>query len=52
MPSTGIVDLATAVRVTVQVGASVAGLMFTTETMVAERPNPDATAMPGGGMGC
>jgi chaperonin GroEL len=31
--------------------ASIAGLMITTEAMVAERPGKDAPAMPGGGMG-
>jgi len=39
------------VRVALQDAASVAGLMITTEAMVAERPKPDAPAMPGGGMG-
>ena len=47
----GIVDPAKVVRVALQDAASVAGLMITTEAMVAERPKPDAPAMPGGGMG-
>jgi len=47
----GIVDPAKVVRVALQDAASVAGLMVTTEAMVAERPKPEAPAMPGGGMG-
>ena len=45
----GIVDPAKVVRVALQDAASVAGLMITTEAMVAERPKTDAPAMPGGG---
>ncbi len=51
MLSAGIVDPAKVVRVALQDAASIAGLMITTEAMVAERPKPDAPAMPGGGMG-
>ena len=51
MLSAGIVDPAKVVRVALQDAASVAGLMITTEAMVAERPKPDAPATPGGGMG-
>src|SRR5208283_1019099 len=51
MLAAGIVDPAKVVRVALQDAASVAGLMITTEAMVAERPKPDAPAMPGGGMG-
>ena len=47
----GIVDPAKVVRVALQDAASVAGLMITTEAMVAERPKTDAPAMPGGGDG-
>ena len=47
----GIVDPAKVVRVALQDAGSVAGLMITTEAMVAERPKADAPAMPGGGMG-
>jgi TCP-1/cpn60 chaperonin family len=47
----GIVDPAKVVRVALQDAASVAGLMVTTEAMVAERPKTDTPAMPGGGMG-
>jgi chaperonin GroEL len=49
----GIVDPAKVVRAALQDAASVAGLLVTTEAMVAElpkKPSP-APAMPGGGMG-
>ena len=46
----GIVDPAKVVRVALQDAASVAGLLITTEAMVAEIPRKDAApAMPGGG---
>jgi chaperonin GroEL len=51
MLGAGIVDPAKVVRVALQDAASIAGLMITTEAMVAERPKADAPAMPGGGMG-
>ncbi|MBV8107639.1 MAG: chaperonin GroEL [Hyphomicrobiales bacterium] len=51
MLAAGIVDPAKVVRVALQDASSVAGLMITTEAMVAERPKPEAPAMPGGGMG-
>ena len=52
MLSAGIVDPAKVVRVALQDAASVAGLMITTEAMVAETPKKNAApAMPGGGMG-
>ena len=49
----GIIDPAKVVRVALQDAASVAGLLVTTEAMVADRPKNDsgAPAMPGGGMG-
>jgi len=49
----GIIDPAKVVRVALQDAASVAGLLVTTEAMVAEKPEPKAAtpAMPGGGMG-
>ncbi len=48
----GIVDPAKVVRVALQDAASVAGLLITTEAMVAELPKEKAApAMPGGGMG-
>ena len=52
MLSAGIVDPAKVVRVALQDAASVAGLMITTEAMVAETPKKkEVPAMPGGGMG-
>ena len=52
MLSAGIVDPAKVVRVALQDVASVAGLMITTEAMVAEAPKKkEAPPMPGGGMG-
>ena len=52
MLSAGIVDPAKVVRVALQDAASIAGLMITTEAMVAEAPKKkEAPAMPGGGMG-
>jgi chaperonin GroEL len=49
----GIIDPAKVVRVALQDASSVAGLLVTTEAMVAERPRKDSgsPAMPGGGMG-
>ena len=47
----GIVDPAKVVRVALQDAASVAGLLITTEAMVADRPQKDAPAMGGGGGG-
>ena len=48
----GIVDPTKVVRVALQNAASVAGLLITTEAMVAERPEKRAASMPaGGGMG-
>jgi chaperonin GroEL len=49
----GIVDPAKVVRRALQDAASVAGLLVTTEAMVAEMPKdaPAMPAMPGGGMG-
>ena len=50
MLGTGIVDPAKVVRVALQDAASIAGLMITTEAMVAEAPKKNAApAMPGGG---
>jgi len=39
------------VRTALQDAASVAGLLITTEAMIAEIPKEPAPAMPGGGMG-
>jgi chaperonin GroEL len=49
----GVIDPAKVVRTALQDAASVAGLLVTTEAMVAERPKPKATPMPHnhGGMG-
>ncbi len=51
--SKGIIDPTKVVRCALQDAASVAGLLITTEAMVAELPKkePAAPAMPGGGMG-
>ena len=52
MLQAGIVDPAKVVRTALQDAASVAGLLITTEAMVAEAPRKEsAPAMPGGGMG-
>ena len=51
MLGAGIVDPAKVVRVALQDAASIAGLMITTEAMIAEMPKNDAPAMPAGGMG-
>jgi len=52
MLNAGIVDPAKVVRVALQDAASIAGLMITTEAMVAETPKKNGSpAMPGGGMG-
>ena len=48
----GVIDPAKVVRTALQDAASVAGLLITTEAMVAEKPQKHAApAMPGGGMG-
>jgi len=48
----GIIDPTKVVRAALQGAASVAGLLITTEAMVAEKPKKEsaAPAMPGGGM--
>jgi len=52
MIQAGIVDPAKVVRAALQDAASVAGLLITTEAMVADAPKKEAPpAMPGGGMG-
>jgi chaperonin GroEL len=53
MVSAGIVDPAKVVRIALQGAASIAGLLITTEAMIAEAPKKEtAAAMPGGdGMG-
>ena len=49
----GIIDPTKVVRAALQNAASIAGLLITTEAMVAERPKKESGApgMPGGGMG-
>ena len=47
----GIVDPTKVVRVALQNAASVAGLLITTEAMIAERPDRNPPGAPGGGMG-
>ena len=49
----GVIDPAKVVRTALQDAASVAGLLVTTEAMVAEKPEKKAPMMPpgGGGMG-
>jgi chaperonin GroEL len=49
--SKGIIDPTKVVRAALQGAASVAGLLITTEAMVAELPKKQAPAMPGGGGG-
>ncbi|MFY9829880.1 MAG: chaperonin GroEL, partial [Rhodoplanes sp.] len=50
MVSKGIIDPTKVVRVALQGAASVAGLLITTEAMVAELPKKEsAPPMPGGG---
>jgi chaperonin GroEL len=49
MMSKGIIDPTKVVRAALQGAASVAGLLITTEAMVAELPKKDSPAMPGGG---
>ncbi|XSG81325.1 MAG: TCP-1/cpn60 chaperonin family protein, partial [Methyloligella sp. ZOD6] len=47
----GVIDPVKVVRTALQDAASVAGLLITTEAMVAEHPQKNAPAMPAGGMG-
>ncbi|MDE2364504.1 MAG: chaperonin GroEL [Hyphomicrobiales bacterium] len=52
MVKAGIIDPTKVVRTALQDAASVAGLLVTTEAMIAELPKKEAApAMPGGGMG-
>lgn len=48
----GVIDLVKVVRTALQDAASIAGLLVTTEAMVAEKPKKDAPlpAMPSSGM--
>ena len=49
MIKAGIIDPTKVVRTALQDAASVAGLLITTEAMIAERPERKAPPMPGGG---
>ena len=52
MVEAGILDPTKVTRTALQNAASIAGLMITTEAMVADAPKKDEPAMPGaGGMG-
>ena len=51
MIKVGILDPTTLVRYALQDAASVAGLLVTTEAMVAEKPEPKPAMPPSGGMG-
>jgi chaperonin GroEL len=51
MVAMGILDPTKVTRTALQNAASIAGLMITTEAMVAELPKKEEPAMPGGGMG-
>jgi chaperonin GroEL len=50
MLKAGIIDPAKVVRLALQGAASVAGLLITTEAMVADKPERNIPMMPGGGM--
>mgnify|MGYP006173053837 CR=1 FL=1 len=45
----GVIDPTKVVRIALQDASSIAGLLITTEAMVAEKPEKKAPAMPGGG---
>src|SRR5438874_2608559 len=51
MVKAGIIDPTKVVRLALQGAASVAGLLITTEAMIADRPQTATPAMAGGGMG-
>jgi len=50
MLKAGIIDPTKVVRLALQGAASVAGLLITTEAMVADKPEKSTSTMPGGGM--
>src|SRR5579872_6573624 len=50
MVKAGIIDPTKVVRLALQGAASVAGLLITTEAMVADKPQTNAATAPGGGM--
>jgi chaperonin GroEL len=47
----GVIDPAKVVRIALEDAASVAGLLITTEAMIADRPEPKSGGQGGGGMG-
>ena len=49
MVKLGIIDPTKVVRTALQDAASIAGLLITTEALIAELPKKDSPAMPGGG---
>ena len=49
MLASGIIDPAKVTRCALQNASSIAGLLLTTEALVAEMPEPDKPEMPGGG---
>jgi chaperonin GroEL len=52
MVKAGIIDPTKVVRIALESAASVAGLLITTEAMIAEKPEKKSGGgMPGGGMG-
>jgi chaperonin GroEL len=51
MIAMGILDPAKVTRTALQAAASIAGLMITTEAMVADLPEPKAAPAQDGGMG-
>ncbi|MEM1363205.1 MAG: chaperonin GroEL, partial [Pseudomonadota bacterium] len=50
MFSFGVIDPAKVVRTALEDAASIAGLLITTEAMVADKPEPKGAGAPGGGM--
>ncbi len=50
MLKAGIIDPTKVVRLALQGAASVAGLLVTTEAMIADKPQNSTPTMPGGGM--
>jgi len=50
MIKAGIIDPTKVVRLALQGAASVAGLLITTEAMIADKPEKTESAQPGAGM--
>jgi len=51
MVASGIIDPAKVTRSALENAASVAGMVLTTESLVADKPEPPAPPAPGGDMG-